>query len=116
MEAGRRFLIILSGKAGQGRYNTTELCEQIDQSFHQAGLSDHYDILITQHEGHLSEAARLFAEEYGATGVVYVAGGDGSLSEVAQSVHGSDCAFGVIPAVPPTILPKQFMGGSGPRS
>lgn len=114
MEAGRRFLIILSGKAGQGRYNTTELCEQIDQSFHQAGLSDHYDILITQHEGHLSEAARLFAEEYGATGVVYVAGGDGSLSEVAQSVHGSDCAFGVIPAGTANDFAKTIYGRKRP--
>lgn len=110
MKAERKFLIILSGKAGRGKILTTDLSDQISQSFEKAGLSSNYDILITQHEGHLSVAAKLFAEQYGSKGVVYVAGGDGSLNEVAQAIYGTGCSLGVIPAGTANDFAKTIFG------
>ncbi|MDD2427833.1 MAG: diacylglycerol kinase family protein, partial [Eubacteriales bacterium] len=110
MEAKRRFLIIISGKAGQGKHRSKDFSEEIRRSFEKAGLTSSYDILITQHEGHLSEAAKIFAEQYGKQGVVYVAGGDGSLNEVAQAIYGSECALGAIPAGTANDFVKTIYG------
>ena len=110
METERRFLIILSGKAGQGKALTSDLNDQIIRSFDKAGLSANYDILITQHEGHLYEAAKLFADQYGDKGIVYVAGGDGSLNEVVQAIQGSGCALGVMPAGTANDFAKTIFG------
>jgi diacylglycerol kinase family enzyme len=110
MESERKFLVILSGKAGQGKILNSDLSNQISKSFEKAGLSSNYDILITQHEGHINEAAKLFAGEYGDKGVVYIAGGDGSLNEVAQAIHGSGCALGVIPAGTANDFAKTIFG------
>ena len=110
MALERRFLIILSGKAGQGKVLTTDLSEQITRSFKNAGLPANYDILITQHEGHLNEAAKIFATQYADNGVVYVAGGDGSLNEVAEAIQGSGCALGVIPAGTANDFAKTIFG------
>ncbi|NLC25194.1 MAG: hypothetical protein GX777_00995 [Fastidiosipila sp.] len=110
MEAERKFLIILSGKAGQGKILTTELSEQISHSFAKAGLASNYEVLITQYESHLSEAARLFAQQHGDKGVIYVAGGDGSLNEVAQAIYESGCSFGVLPAGTANDFAKTIFG------
>ena len=110
MAKNLNYLIIISSKAGQGRAINSDLPAQINQSFVAAGLSDNYEIILTQHEAHLSEAARRFAEENGSNGVIYVAGGDGSLNEAAQAINGTGCAFGAIPAGTGNDFVKTIFG------
>lgn len=109
-----KFLIIISGKAGQGRVLNSDLLDQVRASFAAAGLSENFEILLTQHEGHLGEAVHSFAEANGSNGVVYVAGGDGSLNEAANAVYGTGCAFGAIPAGTANDFVKTIFGEKRP--
>ncbi|MDP9801652.1 YegS/Rv2252/BmrU family lipid kinase [Arcanobacterium wilhelmae] len=54
-------------------------------------------ISMTYGPADVAQLAREWREWHGADGVVYVAGGDGSVSETASALAGSECAFGVIP-------------------
>ncbi|HHU07212.1 MAG TPA: hypothetical protein GXZ59_02580 [Clostridiaceae bacterium] len=114
VEQDLKFLIIVSGKAGQGRALNSDIRDLASKSFAAAGLSSNYEILVTEHESHLSEAARQFANEHGSKGVVYVAGGDGSLNEVAQAIYGTGCAFGAIPAGTGNDFVKTIFGKKRP--
>ncbi len=83
---------IISTKAGNG-----------DKANLEAGIRAAYDgfeqpdIARTEYQGHAAELAREWDERYGAEGVVYVCGGDGTLNEVCQVLAGRDCAMGAIP-------------------
>lgn len=86
------FRFVLSAEAGKGL--PRDLPERIKSAF--AGKKPP-DIQVTNHAGHVAELSREWAEEYGANGVVYACGGDGTLHEVAEELKGGPCAFGGLP-------------------
>ena len=54
-------------------------------------------ISLTYSEHDVYDLAHEWDEMWGSSGVVYIAGGDGSVNEVASALAGKACAFGVIP-------------------
>ncbi|OKL47343.1 diacylglycerol/lipid kinase family protein [Boudabousia marimammalium] len=105
VEERPRIRFILSKGAGKGNAHklAKEILAQYPSAKHtelgQAGIypSD-VEISLTRGPDHVSQLATEWAQMWGSQGVCYVAGGDGSVNEVANALAGTDCAFGVIPA------------------
>lgn len=88
-------MFILSAKAGNGK--SLGLSRRVQAIYDAAGVGDRLEILMTQHGDHAYDAAAAFADRYGAKGIVFICGGDGSSSEVANALVNTDCAMGVLP-------------------
>ncbi|QRV01531.1 hypothetical protein JTE88_05300 [Arcanobacterium phocisimile] len=96
---------ILSRGAGKGRAHalTQEILHQYPHATH-TRLGDRREnagevtISLTRGPDHVRELAAEWDRFWGDSGVCYVAGGDGSVNEVASALVGQACAFGVIPA------------------
>lgn len=90
---------ILSAKSGKGRVQ--DLPAKIRRLFAEAeaaGVKHRaLDIQTTRYAGHAAELASDWAARYGAEGVVYIGGGDGSVNEVGNALAETDCAMGVLP-------------------
>lgn len=91
----KQILFILSVKAGNGK--SLGLSRRIQAIYAAAGAGDRVEILLTQHGDHAYDAAAAFADTYGENGIVFICGGDGSSSEVANALANTDCAMGVLP-------------------
>jgi YegS/Rv2252/BmrU family lipid kinase len=88
-----RTLFILSVKAGNGK--SLKLTRTIEEMYREAGQD--VTILVTQHGTHAYESAKAFAAEHGEQGIVFICGGDGSTSEVANALANKNTAMGVLP-------------------
>ena len=94
-------LYILSTKAGNGR--APQLRDHLLQLSEKHDLDTQIQVVETEHEHHVYEAAREFAERAtdrptaDCTRVVYALGGDGTSNEVASALRGSRTALGIIP-------------------
>ena len=69
------------------------ICDFASARFKNAGID--LEIVNTQHKGHGGELARQAAQE--GTDIVVVAGGDGTVNEVASALINTDTALGIIP-------------------
>ncbi|MCF8308251.1 MAG: diacylglycerol kinase family lipid kinase [Bacteroidales bacterium] len=87
----RRILFIINPKSGQGRHRTVEraIKTHLDRE-----LFDH-EIAYTQYKGHGEKLALEAADRK--LDVVAIAGGDGSINEVARGIYGSGTLLAVIP-------------------
>lgn len=90
-----RIRYIISSKSGKGDL-VSKLEHAINKAFDEASL-ERPDIVITQHENHIREAAREWAERFASEGLVYICGGDGALNECASAIFDTDCSMGLIP-------------------
>lgn len=88
-------LFILSVKAGNGK--SLGLSRRIESMYEAVGRRSDVSILVTEHGDHAYEAAALFAAEHGGKGIVFICGGDGSTSEVANALAKKETAMGVLP-------------------
>lgn len=91
----REVMFILSVKAGNGK--ALGLSRRIESIYEAHGRGDKLSILVTEHESHAYEAATAFSEKHGKDGLVFICGGDGSTSEVANALAHKDTAMGVLP-------------------
>jgi YegS/Rv2252/BmrU family lipid kinase len=91
----RKTLFILSVKAGNGR--ALRLTRRIENIYSAEGREDDLSILVTKHGSHAEEAAAAFAAQHGANALIYICGGDGSTSEVANAIAHTPAAMGVVP-------------------
>ncbi|USR78789.1 diacylglycerol/lipid kinase family protein [Arcanobacterium pinnipediorum] len=96
---------ILSRGAGKGRAHalTQEILRHYPHATHtrlgdSRPESGQVTISLTRGPDHVRELALEWDRFWGDQGVCYVAGGDGSVNEVASALVGKGCAFGVIPA------------------
>lgn len=69
------------------------ICDFTTSRLKEAGID--IDIVHTQHKGHGAELARQAAQD--CTDIVVVAGGDGTVNEVASALMHTDTALGIIP-------------------
>lgn len=69
------------------------ICDFTTSRLKEAGID--IDIVHTQHKGHGAELARQAAKD--CTDIVVVAGGDGTVNEVASALMHTDTALGIIP-------------------
>lgn len=69
------------------------ICDFTASRLKEAGID--IDIVHTQHKGHGAELARQAAQD--CTDIVVVAGGDGTVNEVASALMHTDTALGIIP-------------------
>lgn len=93
--AERQVMFILSVKAGNGR--ALGLSRKIEAIYEADGRADSLSILVTEHGAHAYEASKSFAEKHGKNGLIFICGGDGSTSEVANALAHKDTAMGVLP-------------------
>lgn len=76
-----------------GTRDKTGICDFTTSRLKEAGID--IDIVHTQHKGHGAELARQAAQD--CTDIVVVAGGDGTVNEVASALMHTDTALGIIP-------------------
>ncbi len=86
---------IISSKSGKDD-QADDLERAINKAFAEAGCESP-NIVITQHEAHITEAASEWAERFGSEGLVYICGGDGALNECASALYQTECSMGLIP-------------------
>lgn len=72
------------------------------------------DLVRTGHRGHAVSLAREAANR--GAGVVVAAGGDGTISEVAQGLLGSDAALGIIPLGTANVLAHELGIAFSPKA
>lgn len=96
---------ILSSGAGKGR--ASELIHEIRRVYPQAthsvvgtGAEECGEVTISLTTGpdDIRMVASQWAEFHGDQGVCFLAGGDGSINEIASVLRDTGCAFGVLPA------------------
>lgn len=80
-----RHVFILNPKAGKTD-STRALKAEIQTLF--SGRKEDYEIFITEYPGHAEQIARRYAADKTET-ILYACGGDGTISEVAQSLPGN---------------------------
>ncbi|HKK69073.1 MAG TPA: acylglycerol kinase family protein, partial [Bacteroidales bacterium] len=87
----RKILFILNPHSGVGRYRRVEgnINRLLDKTVFE------YEIKVTQHPGHATELATIAAQDK--TDIVAVAGGDGSINEVARAIYNTDTILAIIP-------------------
>ena len=105
---------VLSTKSGKGMEKN--LPQKIREIFARAEAEKGIrhkgvDIRMTEYAGHGAELARDWAARYGAEGVVYIGGGDGSVNEAANALAGSGCAMGVLPLGTGNDFARQLYPG-----
>lgn len=87
----RKILFILNPHSGVGRHRRVEgsINRLLDKTIFD------YEIRHTEYPGHATELATAAAQDK--TGIVAVAGGDGSINEVARGIYNTDTILAVIP-------------------
>lgn len=88
-----KYAFILNPTAGCG--HAVPVMEQIQKVLQERELS--FDVLRTEYPGHATEIARKLASDPEVKAVAAV-GGDGTVSEVAAGITGTEKPMGVIPA------------------
>jgi len=88
----KRILFIINPIAGVKRKD--RIPRLIDKYLDHAHFD--YDIIYTEHRGHATELAKHAAQQ--GVDVVAVAGGDGSVNEVATGLVGTQTALAIIPS------------------
>lgn len=91
---------ILSAKSGKGVEQDlpAKIREVFAREEREHGIvHKSLDIRITEYAGHGAELASEWAARYGAEGIVYIGGGDGSVNEVGNALAETECAMGVLP-------------------
>jgi len=91
-----------------GNKNHTDLVNSIKNTYKSHMREDEYEIVITQDKDHGQKAALEFSEKIDGEKLVIIAGGDGSLGEIAQVLGGTDTALGLIPAGTANDFAKNF--------
>jgi YegS/Rv2252/BmrU family lipid kinase len=91
----KEYLFIINPIAG--RRHMTELVAGIEEVFTEAGLKEHYSVVLTDRGGHAVDLAKAFADKNGSAGLVIACGGDGTANEVANAVAGSQTAMTILP-------------------
>ncbi len=109
---------ILSRGAGKGLAN--ELISEIVRCYphathtsvgasrKEAGI---VTISLTRGPDDVATLAREWDKWWGSHGVVYIAGGDGSVNEVGNALAGKECAFGVLPMGTGNDFARMIYGG-----
>lgn len=77
--------------------------DEINKTFQNSGTG--FDISITKKAGDGYKIARSLI---GKTGLVAVYGGDGSITEVAAALYGSDTPIGIIPGGTANVMAKEL--------
>ncbi len=98
-------LFILSTKAGSANFSDFE--KNVREIYRSHSRTKELDIQSTSHSGHAHELAQNFAKK-NSGGIVYACGGDGTLSEVASAVIGTDTALGLVPMGTANDFSKNF--------
>lgn len=91
-QQSRKIFLIINKFAGSGKNKELLFCKLID-TLRQHG--NHVEYAYTGHRGHAGELAKQ-AVENGFERVVAV-GGDGTVNEVAEGLHGTRVAMGIFP-------------------
>jgi diacylglycerol kinase family enzyme len=92
--ANAKFFILLN--AGSGHEDAVRTREIIEQVLDEAGRS--YHLRLVEDPRRLPELARRTVQDAQASsGIVVVAGGDGTINAVVQATLGSGCPLGVLP-------------------
>lgn len=84
-----KYLIILSTKAGTF---DQKFINEIKLRFESEGMASNLEIFTITRANQVEEVVREFANKYGKKGIAYVTGGDGTNSEGARGVAGTECA------------------------
>jgi YegS/Rv2252/BmrU family lipid kinase len=92
--------IIINPSAGK----KTAVLAEINQVFHPAGIG--WSVEVTQEEGDGIRLARRLADE--GVEIVAVYGGDGTVSEVATGLAGSQTALGILPGGTGNVLAYEL--------
>lgn len=87
-----KYAMIVNMRAGNGR--CTRLWPQIEACLKEAGAQ--YGVYSTEYAGHARELAQQAA--LAGYDVVVSVGGDGTLNEVVNGIHGTGAILGIIPA------------------
>ena len=95
MHNNLKIRFIISSKSGKSD-QADNLKRAINKAFAKARC-ENPDIVITQHDAHITEAASEWAERFGRDGLVYICGGDGALNECASVLYQTECNMGLIP-------------------
>lgn len=97
-----RVLVLLNPSAGS---YVAEVVEQaLERQF--AGRKGAYEVHVVRPHERFAELARSAVE--GGYGVVVAAGGDGTVSEVAEGLVGSDVPLGIIPLGTANVLAREL--------
>lgn len=97
---GRDLPIIINPAAGKG----SAVLKQLNQVFFPAGIS--WSVEVTLGEGDAFRKARAMAE--GGAEVVAVYGGDGTISEAATALAGSQTALAILPGGTGNVLAREL--------
>lgn len=68
------------------------------------------EFCLTTHPGHATEVAKTIGEKYGEDAVIFVCGGDGTLSEVATGLEGYNTALALLPMGTGNDFAKKIYG------
>lgn len=103
----KKHLFILNPAAGR-----KDITEKLKKIIEKIGISEKYDIFVTDSKGAAEEeACRYLSESDDVFTNVYACGGDGTLSEVANGIYRSgnkNCALGIVPVGSGNDFVKSF--------
>lgn len=91
-----------------GNRHSAELVRRIKQSLAEGG--NKVFCLATKYQGHAGEITKKISEKFGGRAVVAVFGGDGTVSEAASGLIGSDTPLMVIPCGSGNDFAKKLYG------
>lgn len=91
-----------------GNKNHSNLVNSIDKTYKKHNREDEYEIVVTESRDHGQRAALEFSERVKGEKLVIIAGGDGSLGEIAQVLGGTETALGLIPTGTANDFAKNF--------
>lgn len=102
MPKDRKIIIISNPAAGQ---RSKPLLDAVTQHLHAQGQQT--ELVLTAYPGHATTLARACADS-GECSLVVAAGGDGTIREVAEGLHGTGTAVGIIPAGTANVLAREL--------
>jgi len=92
--SGPKFFFMLNARSGRNDQDDTQ--QKIKTAMQAAGRD--YELILVDDASRLQSIARQTLEKtLECNGVLVIAGGDGAINAVSQSVAGSGCKFGVLP-------------------
>lgn len=99
-------LFILSTKAGEGEF--VQLEKDIINTYKNHNREDEIEIVKTKYKDHSIDLARDFSKKDYKDKIIIVCGGDGSLSEVSNTLVNTNTALGLIPMGTGNDFSKNF--------
>jgi len=103
----RAFVFIVNPQAGHR--TTRRLTDQIRKAFQDRGMERACEIVYTERRNHAQDLARSFGARLGRNGIVFACGGDGTVHETVNGLHGTGAALGIIPTGTANDFARQVL-------